>query len=302
MTHKVKSGDTLAKIAKAHGITLARLLEANPRFKASPNRIRVGDVINIPNGQTATPATPQPPQPTPPQTQPQPPPPTPPQTPSPPQPQPPAARVLGKLSERFETGGRGAGTVSTGAGDAGGVSYGSYQMTSKPNGGTVKRFVSQPDFPFRDQFKNLIPGSSEFSAAWKQLAAAQPDEFQSAQHDFIKKTHFDPLVQKIISEDGLNVLTRSHALQDVIWSTAVQHGPGSSIPHRALATLSVRPEDPGFDKSLITAIYAERGRKRPDGALAHFSRNSRAVQSGVARRFRDELRDALKMLAEEAAK
>ncbi|HWS54049.1 MAG TPA: LysM peptidoglycan-binding domain-containing protein [Pyrinomonadaceae bacterium] len=295
MIHKVKSGDTLAKIAKAHGITLARLLDANPRFKANPNRIRVGDVVNIPDGQPAKPQ-PQPTQPQPPAPQPPAPQPTP-----PPQPQPPASRVLGKLSERYETGGRGAGTVSTGAGDAGGVSYGSYQMTSKPNGGTVKRFVSQPDFPFRDQFRNLTPGGSDFSAVWKRLAAAQPEQFQSAQHDYIKKTHFDPLVQKIINEDGLNVLTRSGALQDVIWSTAVQHGPANSIPHRALAALGARPEDADFDRLFITAIYAERGRKRADGALAYFSRNSPAVQNGVARRFRDELKDALRMLEEETA-
>lgn len=38
---------------------------------------------------------------------------------------------LGTLSSRYETGGRGSLTVSGGAGDAGGVSYGTYQMTSK---------------------------------------------------------------------------------------------------------------------------------------------------------------------------
>jgi LysM repeat protein len=295
MTYKVKSGDTLGKIAKAHGLTLASLLDANPRFKANPNRIRVGDVINIPDAEPAPSPEPTPtPQPEPqPQPQPQPEP--------EPQPQPPAARVLGKLSERYETGGRGAGTVSTGAGDRGGVSYGSYQMTSRPNGGTVRRFVSQPDFPFRDLFRNLAPGGPGFSAAWRRLAAERGAEFQSAQHDYIKKTHFDPLVQKIIDEDGLNVLTRSHTLQDVIWSTAVQHGPANSIPHRALAALGARPEDPDFDRRFITAIYAERGRKRANGALVYFSRNSQAVQNGVARRFRDELRDALRMLDEETA-
>jgi LysM domain/Glycosyl hydrolase family 46 len=306
MTHTVKSGDTLGKIAKTYGLPLARLLEANPRFKANPNRIRVGDIINIPDGQGAAPAQPQPAQPQPTQPAPQPPaPPAPPQPqeppPTPPQPQPRASHVLGKLSEKYETGGRGAGVVSTGAGDAGGASYGSYQMTSKPNGGTVKRFVSQPDFPFRDQFRNLVPGTAAFTAAWKQLAAAQPADFQAAQHDYIKKTHFDPLVQKIIKEDGLNVLTRSNALQDVIWSTAVQHGPGNSIAHRALAAVGVGPDSPDFDKKFITAIYAERGRKMPDGRLAYFSRNSQSVQNGVARRFRDELRDALQMLADEQA-
>lgn len=284
MTHTVKSGDTLSKIAKTHQITLAQLLDANPQFKANPNQIRVGDVLNIPDGQTAPVVEPPPPD-----SQPQP----------QPQPQPAAGRILGKLSEKFETGGRGPGTVSGGQGDPGGRSYGSYQMTSKPNGGTAKRFVSQPDFPFRNRFTNLAPGSTQFTAVWKEIASSQRDEFQNSQHDFIKKTHFDPLVQKIINDDGLNVLTRSFTLQDVIWSTAVQHGPGSNIPHRALGTVSLRPEDSGFDKELITAIYNERGRKKAGGGLVHFPRASAAVQNGVANRFKNELRDALRMLAEE---
>jgi len=35
---------------------------------------------------------------------------------------------LGDLSSKYETGGNGPTTVSSGKGDAGGVSYGSYQM------------------------------------------------------------------------------------------------------------------------------------------------------------------------------
>jgi LysM repeat protein len=53
MTHTVKTGETLGKIAKANGITLAQLLDANPKFKANPNRVRVGDVLNIPDGGAA---------------------------------------------------------------------------------------------------------------------------------------------------------------------------------------------------------------------------------------------------------
>lgn len=53
MTHTVKSGDTLAKIARTNGISLEQLLEANPRFRANPNSIRVGDLLNIPDGQSA---------------------------------------------------------------------------------------------------------------------------------------------------------------------------------------------------------------------------------------------------------
>lgn len=283
MIRTVKSGDTLSRIAKANGLTLAQLLNANPQFKAKPDSIKVGDTVVIPdNGsqpvQVVPPSDPQP---------------------IPTQPQPvPASSELGKLSAKFETGNKGPGTVSTGAGDRGGVSYGSYQMSSKL--GVVARFLAQLDAPFRSKFGNLKPGSAEFTSVWKQCAASQPAEFQACQHAFIKKTHFDPLAAKIKKEDGLDVTTRSHALQDVIWSTAVQHGGASQIPHVALATLGIDPSHPEFDKRFIVAIYAERGRRRGDGKLSHFSGNRLDVQKGVANRFRSEQTDALKMLANEA--
>ena len=185
MPVKVKKGDTLSKIAKANGITLAQLLDANPKFKANPNNIKVGDQLILP-GETSGPTVEPKPQPIKPPPVPIKPPPVPIQP----------APVLGKLSEKFETGGRGCGIVSSGKGDAGGASYGSYQMTSIPGGGTVKRFVSQSDFVFRDRFLNLKPGSAEFTAVWKNIAAKQPDEFQEAQHEFIKRTHFDLLVKR----------------------------------------------------------------------------------------------------------
>ena len=279
MTHTVKAGDTLSRIAQANGLTLAELLEANPQFKAKPNSIRVGDKVAIPGS-------------APPDVEHEPPPPPPPPTPNP------AGSELGKLSAKFETGTRGPGTVSTGTGDKGGVSYGSYQMASKL--GVVSRFLAQLDAPFRSKFGSLKPGSAEFTKAWKQLAASQPNEFQEAQHAFIKKSHFDPLVAKIKKEDGVDVNTRSRALQDVIWSTAVQHGGASTIPHVAHKTLGIDSTHPEFDKRFIVAIYNERGRRRGDGKLAHFAGNSADVQKGVANRFKSEQTDALKMLANEA--
>jgi hypothetical protein len=53
MTHIVKRGDTLEKIAKSHGITLDQLLEANPQFRANPDIIHPGDVIIIPGEESA---------------------------------------------------------------------------------------------------------------------------------------------------------------------------------------------------------------------------------------------------------
>ena len=296
MNYKIKPGDTLSKVAKRNGISLAQLLKANPQI-TNPDKIQVGQVVNLPDTSTET-------------TQPL-----------------PAnvvpaitnaattvaaaaagaaagalgeaiAEALGKLSAKYETGGRGPGTVSTGVGDPGGVSYGSYQMASKM--GVPQKFVSQAGFPWLTDFKNLKAGSAEFTACWKRIASNDPDGFQKCQHQYIKQTHYDLLAAKILSDDGLDVNTRSRALQDVVWSTAVQHGGGTSMVHKALANVSVAKTDPSFDEQLIRAIYAERGRKKADGNLVYFSRSSPNVQKGVANRFKNELNDALAMLAKEA--
>jgi murein DD-endopeptidase MepM/ murein hydrolase activator NlpD len=290
MTYTVKPGDTLSKIAKLNGCSTDQLLKANPQV-TDPNRIKVGDVLTLPNGLSDLTTD---------NTKP---------LPQAPPAKPPAqsaagalgqalADALGELSAKYETGGRGPGVVSTGSGDPGGVSYGSYQMATKM--GTVARFVAQSGFPWATDFQGLTPGTAPFTACWKRIAANETDAFQSAQHAFIKKSHYDLLAAKILADDGLDVNTRSRALQDVVWSTAVQHGGATTIVHKAFASVQCKPEDGEFDKQLICAIYAERGRRKPDGNLAYFSKSSPSVQSGVSKRFQNEQQDALAMLAKEA--
>lgn len=295
MIYRVPPGDTLSKIAKRNGISLAQLLQANPQI-TNPNKIQVGQVVNLPDTSTET-------------TQPF------------PSNVVPAvtkaattvaaaaagaaagalgealAEALGTLSAKYETGGRGPGVVSSGAGDPGGVSYGSYQMATKM--GVPQKFVKQPGFPWLTDFQNLTAGTADFTACWKRIAANETDAFQKCQHEYIKKTHYDLLAAKILSDDGLDVNTRSRALQNVVWSTAVQHGGATSIVHKALANVTCAKTDPAFDEQLIRAIYAERGRKKPDGNLVYFSKSSPNVQKGVANRFKNELNDALAMLAKE---
>ncbi len=76
---------------------------------------------------------------------------------------------LGKLSEKYESGGRGPGTVSSGKGDPGGVSYGTYQLASKI--GRADEFVKKY---YPDEFAGLKGGTEEFTKKWKELAYKDP--------------------------------------------------------------------------------------------------------------------------------
>jgi LysM repeat protein len=107
MTYTVKPGDTLSRIAKTLNITLEALLNANPRFRADPDRIMVGDELQIPEpNQAAEPAKEMP--------------------------LGGISWMLGQLSAKYETSGRGPGTVSSGTGDAGGASYGARDRLETP--------------------------------------------------------------------------------------------------------------------------------------------------------------------------
>jgi Type VI secretion system spike protein VgrG3-like, C-terminal len=202
---------------------------------------------------------------------------------------------LGKLSEKYESGGRGPGTVSTGKGDRGGVSYGTYQLASKV--GRADQFVRKY---YPEEFKGLKGGSDEFTARWKKLAADDPKGLRANEHRFIQETHYDPLAQRVGKKLGIALDGRSHALRDVIWSTAVQHGPNTNVVDMAVKPLlKKKPIEQIGDEEIIRAIYAERGRKDESGGLTHFRGNSDEVQRAVARRFENELRDALEALSKE---
>jgi hypothetical protein len=210
--------------------------------------------------------------------------------------------TLGQLSEKYESGGRGPATVSSGQGDPGGVSYGTYQLSSKPAGGTATRFVIDAQFPWKGRFTNLHAGSPQFTAAWRKLAHEQRAGLAAMEREFIKRTHYDILVSNIRQDTGLDVDSRSNALRDVVWSTAVQHGPNTRVVDRAVSTLqkaspALTANSPGYERQLIIAIYAERGRRNPDGTLVYFSKSSAAVQRSIVKRFEQELRDALRELA-----
>ena len=201
----------------------------------------------------------------------------------------PSDEELGKLSEKYESGNRGPGTVSTGKGDPGGVSYGTYQLASKI--GRADDFVRRY---YPDKFKGLKAGTDEFTKAWKALAAADPKGLRANEHAYIKATHYDPQVRKLAKDLGLDVGKRSAVLRDVVWSTAVQHGPQTGVVVTAVKPLAEKRKlDEVTDEEVIRAVYAERGRKNQDGTLARFKGVSADWIPGLTKRFENELADAL---------
>lgn len=141
---------------------------------------------------------------------------------------------LGSVAAMEESGRGGVHTVSTGEGDNGGVSYGRHQLSSKT--GSMGEFLrSKEAAPFAEHFSGLTPGSAAFTARYKELAASNPEEFAKAQHDYITRTHYGVAAEKLAAK-GIDLTTRSKAVQEMLYSSAVQYGPAgaSRVIGRAL--------------------------------------------------------------------
>ena len=114
---------------------------------------------------------------------------------------------LGKTSEKYESGGKGPGTINNYAnsGDFGGASYGTYQFASylpavMPNGKARPNAKKSPlkDYlaysKFSNKFSNLEPATPEFDNMWRSLASSNSKEFEKDQHDFIQAKYYDVMI------------------------------------------------------------------------------------------------------------
>lgn len=203
---------------------------------------------------------------------------------------------LGALSEQYESGGRGPGTVSSGAGDPGGVSYGTYQLASKT--GTAAAFMQAEGKPWAADFAGARPASAGFTATWKAVARRDPQAFGAAQHAFIRRTHYQPAVEAVRRDTGLDLDTRHAAVRDATWSVAVQHGRAARILVDAVtaADAALARDDADFDRALLGAIYDART-AYVLGVAAKSAAGARRTLEGITRsRYPEERRAALAML------
>lgn len=203
------------------------------------------------------------------------------------------AKGIGSVSSKYESNGN---PGSIGYDKVGGYSYGEYQIAT--NTGTFHNYYQGLKDSDPDAYAKLEAaggesaakaGTPEFQAAWKSVAA-NDSNFGQTQQDFIQSTHYDKSVAKIKNQTGLDVNTRSKAVQDAVWSASVQSGPGNSI---LISALNGRDPNTMTDTQIINAMYDERSSTNPDGSLKYFHSSTPAIQRSVAKRLVNERKDVL---------
>jgi F0F1-type ATP synthase membrane subunit b/b' len=159
---------------------------------------------------------------------------------------------LGGFAAQAETGNKPAGDISE---SSMGKAYGPWAMME----GVASELVSQPDFPWREDFRGLAGGSPGFDAAWRRVGSQEPERFKEAQRSYIQTHYFDPAVKLLKSECDLDVTARSRTFQELVWLLVMDVGRPSLV--QACRTLHDKGNwnlaDRNFEEVLIRAIYKQ---------------------------------------------
>lgn len=186
-----------------------------------------------------------------------------------------AAPGLGDLSAQFESGKQGSSAV--GFDRTGGTSFGKYQIATRT--GTMDKFMEHLKKTNPEIFERLSKAgpadtgtTGKFAQEWKKLA--EEGKIQQSERDFIKSTHYDVGV-KGTGQNIQKMIEQSKALQEVMFSTSVQHGGAG-----ASDIFNKMFKDGMSEKDFIDAIYKERTTK--------FGSSTPSVQKSVMDRLAKE--------------
>ena len=198
---------------------------------------------------------------------------------------------LGKYTAQFESGDRGPTAISSGVGDHGGVSFGTYQFAT---GGSsevasdsqLARFWNAN---YAANHPGVVPGNNQaFKDAWLYEANADPKGFQDKETAFMADNFYRPQVSKISSIIDPDSYDRG--LQEDIYATSIQFGPRTSVVENALKGKDVSNMNP---KDVINAIqdykvannatlFASSSQKIRDAAKHRHDETERQVMLSLA--------------------
>ena len=182
---------------------------------------------------------------------------------------------LGSISESNESS-NGVNTISSGRGDNGGVSYGAHQLAT--NTGSMSKFLASDEgAAFAPAFDGMSPGTEEFDARYAEVADDYEVEFAQAQSNYIKRTHYEPMVENVSAATGVDLSKRGPAVQEMLYSTGVQYGPETGV-----VTAALKGRDIGSmsDAQIVSTVQAYKGQTTGQ----YFKSSSAEVQDSVRAR------------------
>ena len=197
---------------------------------------------------------------------------------------------LGSYVQKFESGSTGPNTI--GWDSTGGTSYGTYQIASK--NGTMDKFLEYAREKGGEFGKKLAASMSKGTIdtgskrgygpdIWKQFAEVDGGEaLHKLEQGFIKQTHYDAAYSQIADPEAKALIDKDRGLREALWSTSIQHGPGSARRGNGAVGIFSKTFKPGMTaEEWLTAIYEKRG--------TQFGRSTPQVQQSVKNRFKNEL-------------
>ena len=127
---------------------------------------------------------------------------------------------LGMVSARNESAGR---NDAINTNDLKGIhSYGKWQIY----GTNIPRYLRSMA-QMGGEYANIAArlgqykvNSKAFDAAWRKEARAHPDLIENSQYQFIKATHYDPVLKKL-APDLQNAINSNRGLQEALWQATV---------------------------------------------------------------------------------
>lgn len=200
--------------------------------------------------------------------------------------------MLGDLSAQYESNGD-PGAISSGWGDAGGKSYGCYQLSS--NAGSLHSFIQYLKdirHTYGQGLGNLAPCSPDFDHLWREIAEVDGNTFKHLQHDYIKSAYYTPAIAAL-KKRYFNIEKHHEVMRDVVWSRAVQYGAGNIVEMFEAAARGLGYEnlsyvdDAYFDANMIRSIYLDVCRSE------EWTNGSPALREGLYMRFENECAEAL---------
>lgn len=190
---------------------------------------------------------------------------------------------IGKYVRQFESGSKGSRMISKGTGDYGGVSFGTYQFPSYKKAVTTSGKLAEFWNKFyASKFPGVQPGDNQtFKDAWLKAVDSDPNQFFKNEHDTEASEYIAALNRVKSKKPTFDPDRFSRGVQESLWSSAVQYGPGGLIDKVFIQ----EGLDNNTDKNkALEMIY----NAKINGVDNHFKSSSTGVKNGIRSRFKQE--------------